>query len=84
MPSRGLWTPASIGALALVAAGAAIAWAMYGRRPVPATAPAGRFPATAARRDLYGDAVNEAVLMRPGQWLTRLSVFSTTAGSTRW
>ncbi len=29
----------------------------------------------AARRDLYGDAVNEALLMRPGQWLTRLSVY---------
>ena len=29
----------------------------------------------AARKDLYGDAFNESVLMRPGQWLTRLSVF---------
>jgi NADH-quinone oxidoreductase subunit L len=41
---------------------------------VPAVAPAARFPVTAARRDLYGDAFNESVLMRPGQWLTRLSV----------
>ena len=48
---------------------------MYGRRPVPAVAPAARFPVTAARRDLYGDAFNESVLMRPGQWLTRLSVY---------
>jgi NADH-quinone oxidoreductase subunit L len=53
----------------------ALAWAMYGRRPVPATAPAGRFPVTAARKDLYGDTVNESLLMRPGQWLTRLSVY---------
>ena len=29
----------------------------------------------AARKDLYGDAVNESLLMRPGQWLTRLSVY---------
>ena len=48
---------------------------MYGRRPVLAVAPAARFPVTAARRDLYGDAFNESVLMRPGQWLTRLSVY---------
>jgi NADH-quinone oxidoreductase subunit L len=55
--------------------GVALAWAMYGRRPVPATAPAARFPVTAARKDLYGDTVNESLLMRPGQWLTRLSVY---------
>ena len=29
---------------------------------------------TAARRDLYGDAFNEAVFMRPGQYLTRFLV----------
>jgi NADH-quinone oxidoreductase subunit L len=52
-----------------------IAWAMYGRREVPAAAPAARFPVVAARKDLYGDAFNESVLMRPGQWLTRLSVY---------
>jgi NADH-quinone oxidoreductase subunit L len=48
---------------------------MYGRRPVAAVAPAGAFPVVAARKDLYGDAFNESVLMRPGQWLTRLSVY---------
>jgi NADH-quinone oxidoreductase subunit L len=73
--SHGIFTPSGWASLALVAAGIAIAWAMYGRRPVPVTAPAARFPVTAARRDLYGDAFNESVLMRPGQWLTRLSVY---------
>ena len=73
--SYGLVTPVSMGALALVVAAAALAWAMYGRRPVPATAPAGGFVVTAARRDLYGDAFNESVFMHPGQWLTRLSVY---------
>jgi NADH-quinone oxidoreductase subunit L len=73
--SHGVFTPVSLGALGLVVAGAAIGWAMYGRREVPAVAPAGRFPTVAARKDLYGDALNESVLMRPGQWLTRLSVY---------
>ena len=43
---------------------------------MPAT-PAGRVsPVTvAARRNLFADAFNEAVLMRPGQWLTRALVF---------
>jgi len=73
--SHGIFTPVSGAALALVLVGAAIAWAMYGRREVPVTAPAARFPVVAARKDLYGDAINESVLMRPGQWLTRLSVY---------
>ena len=73
--SHGIFTPSGYAALGLLVVGAAIAWAMYGRRPVPASAPAARFPVTAGRRDLYGDAFNEAVFMRPGQWLTRLSVY---------
>jgi NADH-quinone oxidoreductase subunit L len=65
----------SYGTLALVLIGIAIAWALYGRREVPVTAPAGSPVTVAARKDLYGDAVNESLLMRPGQWLTRLSVY---------
>ena len=72
---KGPFTPVSLGALALVVVGAVIAWAIYGRREVPVLAPAGRFATVAARKDLYGDAINESVLMRPGQWLTRLSVY---------
>src|SRR5580704_756750 len=71
----GIFTPAGWGALGLLVVAVVIAWAMYGRREVPAAAPAGRFPVVAARKDLYGDAFNESVLMRPGQWLTRLSVY---------
>jgi NADH-quinone oxidoreductase subunit L len=73
--SHGFLTPVSEGAFALVIVGAVIAWLMYGRGEVPVTAPAGSFVTVAARKDLYGDAVNESLLMRPGQWLTRLSVF---------
>ena len=74
-PSHGIWTKYGIITLALVVVGAAIAWALYGRREVPVTAPAGSLVTVAARKDLYGDSINEGLLMRPGQWLTRLSVF---------
>jgi NADH-quinone oxidoreductase subunit L len=74
-PEPSLYSVAGIVALALVLVGGVAAWAMYGRQPVPAVAPAGRFPTIAARKDLYGDTVNESLLMRPGQWLTRLSVY---------
>ena len=61
--------------LATVVAGVATAWAMYGRKPVREDVPAGNPLTVAARNDLYGDAFNEAVLMRPGQYLTRSLVY---------
>jgi NADH-quinone oxidoreductase subunit L len=73
--SHGFLSVPGIVTLVLVLAAGGLAWAMYGRVPVPAEAPQGRFPVVAARKDLYGDAFNESVLMRPGQWLTRLSVY---------
>jgi NADH-quinone oxidoreductase subunit L len=73
--AHGLWSVPGGITLVLVAAGIGLAWMMYGRVQVPAVAPRGRFPVVAARKDLYGDAFNESVLMRPGQWLTRLSVY---------
>jgi NADH-quinone oxidoreductase subunit L len=73
--SHGFLTPAGLVALALALAGVGLAWMMYGRVPVAETAPAGSPLVVAARKDLYGDAFNESVLMRPGQWLTRLSVY---------
>ena len=57
--------------LAVVAAGIAIAYRMYGTRPVPEEVPAGSALTVAARQDLYGDAFNETVFMRPGQLLTK-------------
>jgi NADH-quinone oxidoreductase subunit L len=61
--------------LTLVAIGVAIAWFMYDRNPVPEVAPRGNLLTRAAREELYGNAVNEAVLMRPGQYLTRWLVW---------
>jgi NADH-quinone oxidoreductase subunit L len=74
-PEPAVFSVAGLVAIALMLVAAAGAWAMYGRRPIPVVAPAARFPVTAARKDLYGDVVNESLLMRPGQWLTRLSVY---------
>ena len=62
-------------ALLLVAAGVALAYAMYLRQRVPVTAPVGSVLTRAARQDLYQDTVNEALLMRPGQYLTRSLVY---------
>jgi NADH-quinone oxidoreductase subunit L len=56
--------------LVVVAAGIAVAYRMYGTRPVPEEVPAGSALTVAARQDLYGDAFNERALMRPGQFLT--------------
>ncbi|WP_280330248.1 NADH-quinone oxidoreductase subunit L [Nocardia wallacei] len=61
-------------ALAVVAAGVWVAYRRYART-VPETAPDASVLTRAARRDLYGDAVNEAAFMRPGQHLTRSLVF---------
>ena len=66
----------SIMALVAVALGVALAYVKYVRVPVEAVAPANvsiwtRF----ARRDLLQDAFNEAVFMRPGQYLTRALSF---------
>jgi NADH-quinone oxidoreductase subunit L len=68
-------TPYTWVVLGLMVVGVGLAYAQYLRRPVPRTAPAASFPVVAARKDLYGDALNESLFMRPGQWLTRLTVY---------
>ena len=57
--------------LLLVAGGVALAWMRYWREDVPTYAPAGNGLTVAARNDLYQDALNEALFMRPGIHLTR-------------
>ncbi|MBJ8347769.1 NADH-quinone oxidoreductase subunit L [Antrihabitans sp. YC2-6] len=66
--------------LAVVLAGVAVAYRQYAQREIPAVAPAGSALTVAARRDLYGDAFNEAAFMRPGQVVTRSMVFADTRG----
>ena len=52
---------------AVVAVGVATAWFLVGKRDVPREAPQDvSFATRAARADLYGDAINDAVVVRPG------------------
>jgi NADH-quinone oxidoreductase subunit L len=55
--------------------GAGLAYLMYGRRPVPVTAPRGSLLTRAARRDLLQDDFNHVVLVRGGEHLTRSLVY---------
>jgi NADH-quinone oxidoreductase subunit L len=62
--------------LLVVAGGIAGGYFRYQIRPVPVLAPSQVTPLTrAARANLYTDAANEAIFMRPGQYLTRVLVF---------
>ncbi|GAA4400524.1 NADH-quinone oxidoreductase subunit L [Ornithinibacter aureus] len=66
--------------LALVAAGAYLAWVRYAKDVVPEVAPRGSVLTRAARQDLYQDAVNEGLFMRPGIHLTRGLVYADAKG----
>jgi NADH-quinone oxidoreductase subunit L len=69
------WVLSLLGIASMVG-GIAAAWWQYGRTTVPEQAPQEVTALTvAARRNLYADAFNEAVLMRPGQYLSRALVF---------
>ncbi len=51
----------------VVAIGVAAAWFLVGKRDIPREAPRDvSFATRAARADLYGDAINDAVVVRPG------------------
>ncbi len=69
----------SVIVLAVVLIGVALAWLTVGRQPVPTTAPEPVSVFTrAARADLYGDAVNEGLFMRPGdRFVNDLVTFDT-------
>ncbi|WP_367138800.1 NADH-quinone oxidoreductase subunit L [Saccharothrix sp. HUAS TT1] len=62
--------------LGLSALGAALGFLLFLRGEQPVERPARvSFPVRAARADLYGNALNEALFARPGTWLTRALVF---------
>jgi len=54
-----------IGTLVVVLIGAAIAWVMYGKRPVPVEPPHGSWLTRAAREELYGNQVNNVLVVEP-------------------
>ncbi|MEU0239534.1 NADH-quinone oxidoreductase subunit L [Nocardiopsis sp. NPDC006198] len=64
--------PYGIAALAVMAGGVALAWVVYLRRPVARTAPEANLVTAFAREELYGNQINEGLLMRPGQVLTKV------------
>ncbi|CAM3697634.1 NADH-quinone oxidoreductase subunit L [Nocardiopsis rhodophaea] len=64
-----LVNPYSLIALAVLVAGVAVAWWRYVKAPVPVAAPRGNVVVVAARNELYGNAINEGLFMRPGRML---------------
>ncbi|GAA2618241.1 NADH-quinone oxidoreductase subunit L [Paractinoplanes durhamensis] len=64
----------SILVLVVSVGGAGLAWALFSKGTALQEQPAGAV-VTAARRNLYTDAFNEAVFERPGIYLTRALVF---------
>lgn len=68
--------PLKLLSIAIAVVGIGIGWYLYAMRPVPRSAPQDVSVLTlAGRHNLYGDAVNEALFMRPGQYLTRWLVW---------
>jgi len=58
-----------------------VAYLVVGRHRVPVQRPARvSLPVRAARADLYGNAINEALIARPGTWATRALVFMDNKG----
>jgi NADH-quinone oxidoreductase subunit L len=68
-------SPVVLSVITLVVVLLGIGGAVVATRDVPQTQPAGNAVTVATRRNLYADAFNETVLMRPGQWLVRGLVF---------
>jgi len=69
---------ATVSTLVLVcsAIGVLVAWLAVGRRPTPVERPRHvSIPVQAARRDLYANAINEALIATPGTWLARFLVY---------
>jgi NADH-quinone oxidoreductase subunit L len=65
----------TLSTMVVLVIGVAIAYAQYGRRPVPVVAPRGSLLTRAARRDLLQDDFNHIVLVRGGEHLTRSLVY---------
>ena len=75
IPEHELPVPAivySIITVAVVAVGVGVAWMTVGKRPVPTTPPTDvSFVTRAARADIYGDTINDTLVVRPGAALPR-------------
>jgi NADH-quinone oxidoreductase subunit L len=66
----------SILTVLVAALGVLVAYLAVGRKPVPVERPEPvSFLVRAARNDLYANAINEALVARPGTWLARALVY---------
>ncbi len=69
-------SPVVLSLITIVVVLLGVAGGIVAFRTVPVSQPVGVSPVTTlARRNLFADAFNEKVLMRPGQWLTRALVY---------
>jgi NADH-quinone oxidoreductase subunit L len=68
-------SPVVLSLITIVVVLLAVAGGVVAFRQVPEYQPAGNAITVASRRNLFADAFNEAVLMRPGQWLSRALVY---------
>jgi NADH-quinone oxidoreductase subunit L len=69
-------TPVSIAmSLTAVIIGIVVAWLMYHRRQVPVDAPHGSWLTRAAREELYGNQVNDVLVVQPTFYASRLLVW---------
>ncbi len=68
--------PTPIGWLTMlvVAAGVFVGWWVFGRKPIPAVAPQGNVLAVAGRNELYGNAVNDTLVVKPVLGMSRAAV----------
>jgi NADH-quinone oxidoreductase subunit L len=64
----------------VVVIGAGLGFLLFRQGTALAEQPTSNPVVLAARRNLYADAFNEAVFMRPGQWLTRALVYVDSRG----
>jgi len=69
-----------LGAITLVVVALGVAGGFLAFREVPTIQPIGSPVTVAARRNLFADAFQEAVLMKPGQWLSRALVYFDSRG----
>jgi NADH-quinone oxidoreductase subunit L len=74
--------PTAVGwaTMLVVAGGVAVAWLLFGRRPIPAVAPDGNPITVAGRNDLFGDALNDALVVQPVLGLSRAVVATDAKG----
>ena len=80
-PENATWMPhftlIGVITLAVVAAGIVISWLVFGRQPVPVNPkPHVTIFTAMGRNDLYGDAINDTLVVRPANALSRGIAFA--------